>query len=302
MPSTPREVLTGVRILACVARADGRLTDDERAALEGAISALPGEIPTLSVSELLASDIDLDLEIAQLLSDESRQQVYEAAMVLATADGEASPQELAMLERLSPLTAEPTMLGQIIGETADTFLPTHISTIHDPEQRTAEVQEDTLKYAILCAGLGAMPIPGASLVTDLLVVARSGDQHGGQHWAPDRHQQPRQAGARLGQRPWSSDVFWEHRGDWACGGRVVFERRRALARRASEELHGGCGGRQSYIFSAAVADRCRDRAQRSGVGEAERAARWEADHTGGLPARRGRAALSQSGGRTDDGA
>lgn len=171
MPSTPREVLAGVRILACVARADGHLTDDERAALAGAISALPAGMPTLSVEEFLASDIDLDLEIAQLLSDESRQQVYEAAMVLANADGDATPQELALLERLHQPTAEPTLLGQIIGETADTFLPTHLGTVHDPAQRTAEIQEDTLKYAILCAGLGAMPIPGASLVTDLLVVA-----------------------------------------------------------------------------------------------------------------------------------
>ena len=170
MPSSPREILAGVRILVCVARADGHLTDDERAALAGAVSALPGGVPTVTVEELLASDIDLDLEIAQLLSDESRQQVYEAAMVLANADGDATPQELALLERLHRPTAEPTLLGQILGETADTFLPTHIGPVYDPAERTAEIQEDTLKYAILCAGLGAMPIPGASLVTDLLVV------------------------------------------------------------------------------------------------------------------------------------
>ncbi len=166
--STHREVLAGVRILVCVARADGHLTGEERAALEGAVQGLS---EATSVDELLASDIDFELELAQLLSDDSRRQVYEAALVLANSDGEASPQELAVLERLQSPTAEPTLLGQVLGETRDTFLPTHLGTIHDPGLRTAEVQEDTLKYAIFCAGLGAMPIPGAAVVTDLLVVA-----------------------------------------------------------------------------------------------------------------------------------
>ncbi len=170
MSSTPREVLAGVRILVCMARADGHLTADEHAALEGAVAALPGGVASTTVDELLASDIDLDLEIAQLLSDESRQQVYEAALVLANADGEASPQELALLERLHPPVAEPTLLTQVLGETADTFLPTHLATVYDPVAREESIQEDTLKYAVLCAALGAMPIPGASIVTDLVVV------------------------------------------------------------------------------------------------------------------------------------
>lgn len=166
---TNREVLAGVRILVCVARADGHLTEGERAALEAAVHELPGGQAT-SVAELLASDIDLELELAQLLSDESREHVYQAALVLSHVDGAASPQEMALIERLHPQVAEPTLLGQVLGETRDTFLPTKLGTVYDPAQRTAEVQEDTLKYAILCGGLGAMPIPGAAVVSDLFVV------------------------------------------------------------------------------------------------------------------------------------
>lgn len=170
MSQNQREVLAGVRILVCVARADGHLTDEERAAIEGAASSLP-QGPGTSVAELLASDIDFELELAQLLSDEARRQVYDAALVLAHADGHASPQELAVLERLQPPQGEGTLLGQILGETKDTFLPTKLAVVHDPGLRRAEIQEDTLKYAVLSAGLGAMPVPGAAIVTDLLVVA-----------------------------------------------------------------------------------------------------------------------------------
>lgn len=166
--STHREVLAGVRILVCVARADGHLSEGELHALEGAVQSLPGGTTTLA--ELLASDIDFDLELAQLLTDEARQQVYEAALVLANSDGEASDQELAVLERLQPPQGEGSLLGQVLGETRDTFLPTQLPTVHDPGLRRAEIQEDTLKYAILCAGLGAMPVPGAAVVTDLVVV------------------------------------------------------------------------------------------------------------------------------------
>lgn len=166
--TNPREVLAGVRVLVCVARADGQLEAAERDALEAVLTSLPAG--TVSVSELLASDIDLDHELALLTTPGARHAVYDAAMVLACADGAASPQELALLERIEPPEAEPTLLGQLAGETRETLLPTRLPEVHDPELRRAEIQEDTLKYAILSAGLGAVPVPGAAVVTDLMVV------------------------------------------------------------------------------------------------------------------------------------
>jgi len=171
MAHSDREVLAGVRLLVCVARADGQLTDHELAALDGAIQVLPTGSAGSSLEELLASDIDFDAELVQLRSPESRKRVYDAALVLANADGAASPEELAMLERLQPLQGEATLLGQLVGETRDTIFLTRLPTVHDPQQREVEIQEDTLKYAILCAGLGAMPVPGAAIITDLAVVA-----------------------------------------------------------------------------------------------------------------------------------
>lgn len=171
MAHSDREVLAGVRLLVCVARADGQLTDHELAALDAAIQVLPTGSAGSSLEELLASDIDFDAELVQLRSPESRKRVYDAALVLANADGAASPEELAMLERLQPLQGEATLLGQLVGETRDTIFLTRLPTVHDPQQREVEIQEDTLKYAILCAGLGAMPVPGAAIITDLAVVA-----------------------------------------------------------------------------------------------------------------------------------
>lgn len=158
--------LAGVRVLVCVARADGKLTDGERAALEGALAGLPG-VPALE--ELLGSYINLEEQLEALGDDEARAQVHDAAWVMAHADGEASASELAILERIKPFREE-SLVEQVIGETKDTFLPSNIDVVHDPEQRAVEIQEDTMKYAVLAAVLGAMPIPGVGIVTDLMVV------------------------------------------------------------------------------------------------------------------------------------
>lgn len=162
-----QEAVAGFRILVGVARADGHLTTEEHHALESALG--DGEANRAFLEELLKADIDIDFEIARL-TNEQRRRVYEAAYLIAHADGTASPEEVALLERIFPNDGEPTFVGQVLGETKDTLLPTDIAPIADPDQRKLEVQEDTLKYSVLCAVLGAMPVPGVSILTDLVVV------------------------------------------------------------------------------------------------------------------------------------
>lgn len=164
-----REALAGIRIALCVAKADGKLTAEEEAALQGLLSNFPeDERPTLD--SLLSEDISLEEELTHLSSDESRKRVADAARLIAGADGETSDAELALIERIVPFTGEPTLIGQILGEAKDTFLPSRIPTIHDPAQRSVEIQEDLLKFSILAAVLGANPLPAVAVVTDLAVV------------------------------------------------------------------------------------------------------------------------------------
>lgn len=173
MSQTPREALAGIRIVLCVAKADGRLADEEVTALEHLLKSLPEGVfgETLpSLQDLLAEQIDLDAELAILSTDEARNRVYEAARLVAGADGSVAESEAVVLEKIKPITGEDSLLGQIIGETKDTFLPSNIPAIHDPEQRAVEIQEDRLKYSILSAILGANPLPAVSLLTDLAVV------------------------------------------------------------------------------------------------------------------------------------
>jgi uncharacterized protein (DUF697 family)/tellurite resistance protein len=175
MKAEERELLAGLRILVCVARADGVLHETECDALNRALLRIRGATSSpdfpKDVNDLLADDFSLEAEKEFLRHDDARRQVYESAWVVANADGVVSPQERAMLERLRPHEHEESLLQQALGETLDTFHPSHIAPIYDPESRDDEIREDTLKYAVLCAGLGAMPLPGVSVLTDLAVVA-----------------------------------------------------------------------------------------------------------------------------------
>jgi uncharacterized protein (DUF697 family)/tellurite resistance protein len=174
MTVSENESIASLKVLLCVAMADGVLHDEERKALEVALEAadVPG---LLSLEQILGEELDLDAALAEIRSAEGRTEVYRSAYSLANADGECSAEEAKVLERvrvaLGVAKEQQTLLGRLFAETKDTVLLSNIKPIADPARRSAEIREDTLKYAILSAILGAFPIPGVAIATDLAAVA-----------------------------------------------------------------------------------------------------------------------------------
>lgn len=169
MNISSREALAAIKVVLCVAKADGTFSPEEEAALAGIFALLPeNERPPLD--QLLSEPVDLDAELALLASKELRDQVYAAALLVAKADGTVGEAEQVVLERIKPPAGEDSLIGQIIGETKETLLPVGIPAIHDPQLRAMEIEEDRMKYSILTAVLGANPIPGVAVLTDIVVV------------------------------------------------------------------------------------------------------------------------------------
>ncbi len=169
-----KESVASFKVLLCVAMADGVLHDEEKKALAAALDGI--ELPgSPSLDELLAQKPSLDEELAKLQGAEARAETYRSAYSIAHADGAASPEEEKMLERIREkldIPKEQTkILKRIFSETKDTLLPSNIQPIADPHKRAAEIREDTLKYSVLSAILGAFPIPGVAIATDLAAVA-----------------------------------------------------------------------------------------------------------------------------------
>jgi uncharacterized protein (DUF697 family) len=170
---TERETLASLRVLVSMARADDVLTAPEERAIEDAIAE--SRLEGLTLASLFGTDFDLDEELAELKTDEARRATYESVYALAHADDACTLPEEHLLSHIeAKLGFSPenrSVLKRLLEEAEDTVLPAHIAEIVDPERRAAEIREDTLKYSILSAALGAFPIPGLAIATDLAVTA-----------------------------------------------------------------------------------------------------------------------------------
>jgi uncharacterized protein (DUF697 family)/uncharacterized tellurite resistance protein B-like protein len=166
--------MAGFKLLLAVAKADGQLHPDERAALEAAL--LTVELPSSTdLDELFAEDVDIDAQIALLGTQDAKNEVYKSCYSLAHADGQCSAEEQALLEKLRDKLVVPkgeaTLIGRVFAETKDIVLPSNIHPIADPEVRAREIREDIIRYSALSAAFGAFPVPGLAVASDLAVVA-----------------------------------------------------------------------------------------------------------------------------------
>jgi uncharacterized protein (DUF697 family)/uncharacterized tellurite resistance protein B-like protein len=174
MSITENEALASLRILAAVARADGTVHNDERRSLAAALESF--ELPQgLTVDRLLAEDIDVPAQLASLASEEARDQIYRSAYFMAYADGACTKEEQALLDKIAQATdvspetrasLDRTFVGRAKGGDGLSGMP----RIDDPEERAKVVESRIRRHAILSAALGAFPIPGLSIATDLAVV------------------------------------------------------------------------------------------------------------------------------------
>lgn len=174
MAITDTEALAGLRILVAIARADGTIHDDERAALSAALDGV--KLPDgTTVDSLLAEKVNVEKERTAVKSPDARREIFQSAYGMAHADGKCTPDEQAILDDLKRVWEIPDqqskLVARIFAETKDTVLPSNIQPIADAGKRAKEINEDVLKYSLLSALLGAFPIPGVAIATDLAVVA-----------------------------------------------------------------------------------------------------------------------------------
>jgi uncharacterized protein (DUF697 family)/uncharacterized tellurite resistance protein B-like protein len=173
MPMTSVELLASLRVLRAMARADGVLHPEEWRALEEAIAQAGLEGVTMKT--LFDGEVDVNAELSKLESEDAKRATYQSAYALAHADHTCTPEEEALLEliaeRLGIAEHDRSLVRRVLDEAADTVLPSHIAAIVDEEQRGRAIAEDTIKYSLLAAALGAFPIPGIAIATDLAVTA-----------------------------------------------------------------------------------------------------------------------------------
>jgi uncharacterized protein (DUF697 family) len=90
------------------------------------------------------------------------------------ADGNCTPAEQKMLDHIRTTLQisdeKATLARRIFDGAKDTLLPSSIEQTHDSARRATEVKSDITKYSVLSGVLGAFPVPGLAIATDLAVV------------------------------------------------------------------------------------------------------------------------------------
>ena len=167
------EATACVRALFAVAKADGRITDKEMIALTAAIEALPA---SGDLQRYLTENQNIDELLAQVKSPAAREQLWQSAYAMVHADGATGgPDEKRLLDKMRTAfeleEAKVSTTTRLMDEAKDTLLPSNIEPIADPDRRQKEVGQDVLKYSVLSAVLGAFPVPGIAIATDLAIVA-----------------------------------------------------------------------------------------------------------------------------------
>ncbi|WAS06683.1 hypothetical protein LQF76_07340 [Gloeomargaritales cyanobacterium VI4D9] len=173
MTLTPQEALAGIKVLIFMARADGIFRAEEEQILLETCETL-GLPPEVSLLDLVREDIDLEAELAHITTPAAREQVYAAALALACADRNRSPEEREVLARIKnafgSAPAKTDLVQRFMDDTRNTLLPAEIAPISDPAERDKTIEQVIQNYAIFTAVLGAFPIPGVALVVDIAIL------------------------------------------------------------------------------------------------------------------------------------
>lgn len=154
------EALASLQLLVLVAKANGVISEEERAGIQDALegSSLPGNH---TVDSLLAENQTLDSVLAVLQSEEAKHQSFSAAYLLAHADGDCSPEEKVLLEDLQKRwnisSSELADLHNAVMISQGTMA----ASVGAPSQaiRSTDSQDIIKIHRILASIAGAVPIP-----------------------------------------------------------------------------------------------------------------------------------------------
>jgi uncharacterized protein (DUF697 family) len=172
MEISAKEGAACLRVLVAIAKADGNVSREERDALEAALDLLPDPE---ELRPFLDERTDIDRSLADITSTHAREQLWQAAYAMVHCDGVATSGEQQLLDKVRAAfeidEKRVSTTKRMIEETKDTLLPSNIKPIDDPQVRQKEIDQDVLKYSALSALLGAFPVPGVAIATDLAIVA-----------------------------------------------------------------------------------------------------------------------------------
>lgn len=189
-----QEVLASFKVLVSMAKADGKLLEEEFASLADTFEEI--HLPEgVTVDRLLnEEDEPIDTLLSQITSDIAQEMVYQSAYAMANIDGECSSEEQNLLDKIgttftsSKLWGKQEWLETLERRSTRSSISEQVRQIDDPDKRAIEVENAITDTCFLNAVLGAFPLPGIAIAFDMLIYWNQLDlaQTIGQSWGYDR--------------------------------------------------------------------------------------------------------------------
>ncbi|WP_103668554.1 hypothetical protein [Pseudanabaena sp. BC1403] len=189
-----QEVLASFKVLVSMAKADGKLLEEEFSSLADTFEEI--HLPEgVTVDRLLnEEDEPIDTLLTQITSEIAQEMVYQSAYAMANIDGECSSEEKELLDKIgatftsSRLWGKQEWLETLERRSTKSSISEQVRQIDDPDKRATEVESATTDACFLNAVLGAFPIPGIAIAFDMLIYWNQLDlaQAIGQSWGYDR--------------------------------------------------------------------------------------------------------------------
>lgn len=165
-----REAIAAIRVISAVARADGKISEEERVAFQQAIAEFGPQLSSgANFEELLTQPTDLAADLAEVKTPLLRKSVFETAYAMSIIDGSASEEEnkiLAQIRDALGVGTEETVMSRVLAirRGVQGAVP-----ILDPKERAARVQQIIRERSAAAAIFGFMPIP---IVSEVLVMVQ----------------------------------------------------------------------------------------------------------------------------------
>ncbi|MCC3406366.1 MAG: universal stress protein [Microcoleus sp. PH2017_10_PVI_O_A] len=169
-PETPvisGEALARLKVLICMAKADGILNESEKVQLRSSARVFARG---MMWDHLLDESIDLSAELAQITTPVEQELTYYTAYRLMAAKAEPHPSEKNIVEQIKDTfnldAATIEQLHELVNQSYTIQGDRAIQPIKDVQQRAEVIDQKILYGAIATAVLGAFPSPLLSTYTE----------------------------------------------------------------------------------------------------------------------------------------
>jgi uncharacterized protein (DUF697 family) len=172
--STNEEVLAGLRVIGAVARADGKISKEERALFQTAVTEFHPTLPDgSSLESLLTRPSNLEADLAAVKAPAVRRAVFEFAYAMSASDG-AVKEEGDLLKKIREAfqVERPEGTEHAVGDmVSHNAWYAKVEPTLDPVERAERVKGILYRRTMNAAIIGAIPVPFVTDVGVLLQVS-----------------------------------------------------------------------------------------------------------------------------------